>query len=197
MFDFLFLLIFRALSGAQNGFGYAGQSVGRTLTSGLALSMLIGFYFMFHLYQAPSWSSILAITGILVSMLGIVGVEDSFNPGFNILPRDIHFWELLATGGITISFILLGGNLLAIAGSVYPGLILHKGFVNIGSGKGWWYQGTDDASGKTFKIPLLNIKVPRLSTRWRIVLAVGSVLGFHFSWAKGWSISLLEVVASF
>lgn len=194
MIEFLYLFLFRALSGAQNGAGYAKQQTLRVIITFTMCTVLIGTVFTI-LYQPREtpWE-VFAVLLILISTLGAVGVEDSFNPSYQYLPKDIHFWEMLATGGITLAWVLLGGNLIGIAASVYPGLILHKGFVNLGSGKGWWYAGTDDRTGKTFSIPLLGIKVPRLNTRGRVHIAVISILAMIVNHTTlHWKISLQDI----
>ncbi|WP_143473331.1 hypothetical protein [Flavilitoribacter nigricans] len=195
MIEFLYLFLFRALSGAQNGFGYAKKSVYRVITSGLMVAVLAGSLFCW-LQSAPEsyWKAGTVIL-VIISIVGTIGVEDSFNPNYQILPKDIHLWEMLATGGITLAWMALGGNLISIAASIYPGLILHKGFINLGSGQKWWYAGTDDRTGKTFSIPLLNIKVPRLGTMGRISIAVASVMAMIINTSLHWRITVQDVIA--
>jgi len=194
MIEFLYLVLFRALSGGQNAFGYADRNLYRVITSFLMLAILAGSLFLIMQRVSESYWKISAIFLTLVSMAGTLGVEDSFNENYKLFKTDVHFWELLATGGITLAWMILGGNLISIAASVYPGLILHKGFINLGSNKKWWYAGTDDKSGKTFSVPLLNLRIPRLSTRARISIAVASIMAVIINTGLKWHISLQDVI---
>jgi hypothetical protein len=91
--------------------------------------------------------------------------------------KDIHLWENFVTGGFMLFLALTGHNLLMLAFSVYPALILHKGLINLGSGLSFFDETTDDSTGKTYGIPLLGIKVKRSSTKMRLILAGLSILG--------------------
>lgn len=194
MIEFLYLFLLRAISGGQNGFGYAKRGTLRAITS-FIMTLILGLTLAVILQRAPeSYWKLAAALGMVVSLAGVIGVEDSFNPKYKIFATDIHLWEILILGGVTIAFASLGANLISIACSVYPGLILHKGFVNIGSGKKWWYAGTDDKTGKTFSIPLLNLKIPRISTRARISIAVISVMVMIINTSLNWEISLQTVL---
>lgn len=194
MIEFTYLVLFRALSGGQNGFGYAKRNTYRAVTSFLMSAILAGTLFLI-LYRVPeSYWKVAAVFLSLASIAGTLGVEDSFNEKTNLFKTDVHFWEMLVTGGITLAWAVLGGNLISIAASVYPGLILHKGFINIGSGKKWWYAGTDDATGKTFTIPLLNLSIPRLSTRARISIAVISAMVMIINSSLHWKITMQDVL---
>ena len=176
MIPFTFLTIFRALSGLQNGLGYGRHRLARAIVSIIMLLDIAALAIYLHLIGILPWQHWLALGCLLISAVGSFGVEDNFNKRLDLFKRDIHFWELLATGGVTLASILMGLDLIGIACSVYPGLVLHKGFVNVCSGLGWWYHGTDDATGKTFNVPLLGIRVPRLSLKGRIALALLSLL---------------------
>jgi len=196
MMEFIYLFLYRALSGAQNGAGYARESLLRkVITILLLIAGLLPIAAAVWLWPTGNW----VVTGIIVvcclaTDVGVLGVEDSFNNEWNILPRDIHLWELVATSGVTIAVIALNGNLLYIIAHLYPALLLHKGFVNIGSGKGFWYHGTDDATGKTFAIPLLGIKIPRLSLRGRQILAIASLFLAVATWLMGMKIDITDII---
>lgn len=194
MIEFLYLFLFRALSGAQNGLGYADQRIPRTITSFLMCAILIGTLMILLLRAPESIWKVVAVLLVIASILGVLGVEDSYNEKTNLFKSDVHFWELLATGGITLAWMALGGNLIGIVASVYPGLILHKGFINLGSGQKWWYHGTDDKTGQTFSIPLLGWKIPRQSTRTRISLAVISVMIIIINTGLQWHVSLQQII---
>ena len=174
--EFIFLFLYRSISGWQNGLGYAKKATARTIVSiVLAVAAFLPFGVM-CLYSEPAAIVLLAaLAGSLVSALGVIGVEESFNEKILLLPNDVHLWETLATAGVMISVAAMGGNLILILASVYPALIIHKGLINRYSGLTWWDARTDDATGRTFSIPLLNIKVPRMNTRGRQIAAVLSI----------------------
>jgi len=183
--EFLYLFIHRALSGAQNGLGYA-RSPWRTAAT-IAL-ILMGFALIAYVIATPGptpWYIAAGLCGALSAVAAeMVHISFQDRGGYRIF--DIHFWEIITTSALAVGVVLAGGNVLLVAASAYPGLILHKGFVNLGSGLPWWDSRTDDASGDTFSIPLLNISIPRSSTTLRVVLAVGSlllaVLTLVFNW---------------
>lgn len=172
--EFLILFLFRCLSGAQNGFGYAKNTAGRTICTGLMLAGIGGTFTWF--FPAESWTDWAAAGWLIIALVGTIGVEDSFNPGFEVLPRDIHLWEGIATGAYLLAWIAADGNLIYILTSIYPALLIHKGLINLGSGLYFWDHRTDDRSGKTYRIPLLGIAIPRFSLRTRISIAVVSLL---------------------
>ncbi len=179
--EFWYLFIFRAASGIQNGLGYANYKLTRTIVSVVLIIILVVTAIQFLLIGGVDWLSVVAFIGVVISIVGIWGVEDSFDPDYRWFPTDIHLWELLATGGISVAWVAMGGNIYLIIASVYPSLLLHKAAINIipRLAKMPWREAiryffdhqTDDATGKTFRIPLLNISIPRLSLRGRKILA--------------------------
>lgn len=197
MLEFSYLVLFRWLSGLQNALGYAGRQRGRMIVSFAMAIMLIGGMTLCFLMR-PYWPAN-AIIGMLAttSIIGTAGVEDAFNTDIRIFPRDIHLFELLATGGITLAWAVAGGNLITIAAATYPGLIVHKGLINLGAGLPFWHHGTDDATGRTFSIPLLGLSVPRLPQSGRILLAIASVVAtvVAASWGKAVTIYSLARLA--
>lgn len=186
MFEFIFLSLFRTISGIQNGLGYARYKKARTVTSWIMMISLAGLAGWYFFQQKPNWHVLVALVCIIASIVGTEGVEDYFNDNYQILPKDAHFWELIATGGITIAWTWMGGNIFTIAASIYPALILHKAAINIiprwkeMKWKAFAFfldHATDDPTGETFSIPLLGWKVKRLSVKGRLLLAGVSLVG--------------------
>ena len=125
MLEFLYLVLFRWLSGAQNGLGYARRPRAR-----LAASVLMGLILVAtaaKFFIGTNQASIAACILTAVSLTGTIGVEDAFNEGFDIFPKDIHLFEILATGGITLAWVVAGGNIITIAAATYPGSSYTKG----------------------------------------------------------------------
>lgn len=118
----------------------------------------------------------------------------SFDRNINFLVKykDIHLWENFVTGGFVIWMSLSGYNILLICCSVYPALILHKGLINMGSGLKFLDHATDDPTGKTYGIPLLGIKVPRMNTKMRLIFACLSIVAAVVIMIEGWNISVQD-----
>lgn len=207
MIEFIYLFLFRCLSGAQNGFGYAKNDIWRMVFGGLMV-LAIGFtVWLFQPYNTLlKWFS---LAWLALGLLGTWGVEDSFNKKVNILPKSVHLWELTATTGVLLAWVAAGGNLIYIFASVYPSMILHKGFINIGSNLSFFDERTDDASGKTYsiKIPwkwarnLIGkdvISVPRMSTKIRLGIAAISLLAVIINATSiGYKITFQDLVPWF
>jgi len=165
-------------------FGYSHKKVGFALGTLLMLS----FPFMFMKAGWLFWLY-LVVNTVIVYMKTM---------SFKVFPQltvfnkyaDIHLWEDLLTGGYGVYLVLSGFNILMLACAMYPALIVHKGLINIGSDLPFFASATDDATGKTYGIPLLGIKVKRSSTTFRLVLAGLSLVGAFLILKYGWSLSL-------
>ncbi len=182
MIAFIFLFVFRSLAGVHNGYGYAKNDMFRIATAIVMtlISIACGYLLLekdindFLFLTSPIRRN-LGIVALLLTILGIWGVDNSFSKRYKFLPKDIHFWEMIKTGGITFMFLLGGWDFWFITAHLYPALILHKGFVNLGAGLNFFDVRTDDETGKTFNIPLLNIKIPREPFWLRAALAIVSI----------------------
>lgn len=181
-----FVLAFtqRIASGFQSMFGYSKKKFGFAFGTLLMLSFPLFFIkagWVFWLY--------LIVNTMIVYMKTM---------SFRVYPQltafnkysDIHLWEDLLTGGYAVYLTLSGFNILMIICAMYPALIMHKGLINIGSNQSFFASATDDATGKTYGIPLLGIKVNRSSTKFRLVLAGLSLVGAYLVLKLGWSLTL-------
>jgi len=126
---------------------------------------------------------------IIVVGMKMISFSDDMLP-FLKKYKDIHFWENLVTGGYTLFLILMGYNILFIICSVYPALILHKGLINLGSKLSFFAEATDDPTGKTYSIPILNIKIKRSNTHFRLIAAAMSLFTLLVIEVFKWNISL-------
>lgn len=187
----LFLIIHRMVAGIQNGHGYGKNLTGRRQAT-WALTGYAGAATLVLILTDPpvQWLFIGGLICILAAVASTWAIDMIFAKKLQGKWADIHFWEMAKTGGIVLAVAASGFNLIAIACSIYPGLILHKGMVNINSGLRWWYTGTDDETGKTFRIPLLNITIPRSSNAVRISLAAASLIIAVLASIYGWSLNL-------
>lgn len=198
--ELLYLFLYRTISGIQNAYGYARSSHQAVASNGLTYtSLLLALTAWLPLLLVPMGQlmvplKLLAVTGATISTVGSIALWDNFARIFDRFPFAIHFWELWITTGVTLCWIALGGNLYLIAAHVYPALLLHKGAVNIGNGLPFWDVRTDDPTGKTWHLPIINIKVPRLGLRGRQGLAVLSVIGAAWVLWKGYSFSILNLL---
>jgi len=184
--EFLFLFFYRSVSGVQNAFGYAKSHAMRAIT-GVVLAFLA---FMPLGYLSPAAWRPGVITACILAVAGAAGVEFSFNRQLKFLPRDIHLYETVTTGMATIAWLLAGGNLVLIAASVYPAMILHKMAINLGAGLPLLSDKTDDPAGRYFTIPILRIRIPRLGFAVRIPLAVVSLGLAWAAWRYGWQVTV-------
>ena len=172
------------------------NTIGRTICTGFMIAV-IGLTANW-LQPYTSFLNWLSLGWLLVGLIGTIWVEDSFSNWLNIFPKDIHLGELLATTGVLLAWVSIGGNLIYILASVYPSLLIHKGLINLGSGLRFWDHRTDDRSGKTFKIPLLGIKVPRLPLNARISLAVISALVVIINTTSlNWTYTIQDILSWF
>lgn len=179
MAAFFLAFLQRICSGLQSMFGYAKEKTGFILgTMTMAL-----FPFLFF---KPT---ILFVAYAIVNLLIVYMKAMSFKvlPKWRFLSKytDIHLWEDLLTGGCIVYMTLAGYNILLLCLSVYPALILHKGFINIGSKLPFFAEATDDATGKTYGFKLLNIKIARSTTGARILLASLSIIALILLWIFG------------
>ena len=168
--SFFFAFIQRVMSGAASLFGYKKNFFGLHVVS-LAMILL------------PIWTAehnwlfwLFMVVNAICVVMKVVSFDDEIK-GWTAKYKDIHLWENLVTGGFGLFLALTGHNLLMLVLAVYPALILHKGLINIGSGLSFFAEATDDATGKTYGIPLLGIKVKRSSTKFRLIVAGLSLIG--------------------
>lgn len=169
METFIIAFVHRVLSGAQSYFGYSKKN-----------KMLWIFAIILTLFTFTAFCNhLLFYVYFLVNLIVVVMKSSSFDR--SVLKKidkykDIHLWESLLTGGFVIYLTLTGYNIIMICLSVYPAMILHKGLINLGSGLSFFASATDDPTGKTYSIPLLGIKVPRLGTNYRLIFAIVSLI---------------------
>lgn len=161
---FVMGVMYRAISGLQNAYGYA-KSLGLMW---LATNIVIlGIWVSAAAFIGKIWILIL----LLVGTFGIVMVGVAFRYRGKY---DIHFWEMVEASAFQLVIIFI--NPLAGILSVYPGLLLHKGFINLSFHKPFLYHGTEDPEGKFFTV--FGIKIPRLPRWWRLVAAGLSTILF-------------------
>ncbi len=162
-----FLLPFfqRILSGCQNAFGYSSNKLLMFIVS---LCLILYPFLTFQ-------HTLLFYSYLTINLLVVSAKYLSFNRKLGKF-GDIHFWENLTTGGYFLFMILSNHNIVLLILSVYPALILHKGFINLGSNQHFLYEGTDDVSGKTYNLPLLGIKINRSSLKFRLLAASISIV---------------------
>ncbi len=181
--DFLYPFLQRILSGLQSMFGYDKAKSGFIV---LSLVMLL-----FPLITLKfSW---LFLAYFITNLITVYMKTASFD----ILPltplkkyRDIHLWENLVTGGYVVYLIFAHFNILLIMCSVYPALILHKGFINIGSGLKFFATATDDPTGETYGFKLFGLKIKRSSNLIRLILAGVSLIAAGLILFFGWNLSI-------
>ena len=141
------LILFRLFAGVQNALYYAQLK----FIARLWALILIVFIFMIMPFPYS-----LSSAGVLLTLLAFEG---------KLWKESIHFTEMIKTSLPIACGFISGWNLSDIVLSVYPGLILHKMVINLGSNKWSTFKEmmkilfsdiTDDPTGKsyTFTVPL-------------------------------------------
>lgn len=181
MIIYLLLIAQRASSGLQNAFGYRrnnnllyGSTIASILISVLTYLSLLKYNITEHFFI----NYILSPSFLVVTIIGLIGVALSFTK--SIKPM-IHTYEVVATGGIVLSAFTMGVNIIDLIFTVYPGLVLHKGFINLASNRSFIdkQEITNDATGKTYYLEVFNINIPRLNSGFlKLGLAIASIILF-------------------
>lgn len=156
------LILFRLFAGVQNALYYA------QLKFIARLWALILVVFIFKIMPFPySLSS----AGVLLTLLAFEG---------RLWKGSIHFAEMIKTSLPIAAGFISGWNLSDIVLSVYPGLILHKMVINLGSNRWSTFKEmwailfsdiTDDPTGKSYTF------VIALKYKW-------ALNWLHFFWFK-------------
>lgn len=167
--DFILSFIQRVLSGAASYFGYSNRIYGLFVMSFIMLLL------PFATYETHWFHILFYEVNAIVLFMKAISFDKEIFPSLNKY-KDIHLWENLVTGGYVVYLSLIGSNILLIMCATYPALIVHKGLINLGSKLPFFAEATDDATGKTYGIPLLGIKVKRSSTKFRLILAAVSLV---------------------
>lgn len=185
---FLFIL-HRALSGWRNGTFYTRLSIRETAWPRL-LATVVMFALVATIYLStgvitPDWLPVgrdvqyplvvLAYAATLASTV-LCARHHLFPAPWN----DLHFFTLaeqsLLAGAMIVAVPTLD-MLVVLALSVYPSVFLQKVGVNLSGGAPWYYNGTDDPTGKTYALPIFGWKVPRLTTQYgKLILAIVSTI---------------------
>lgn len=188
---FFLAFIHRVLSGIQSGFLYHGQTHAfRSPWRSIITIFLAAFPWMMFVHQDTALAH--AFQFIYLCSLSFKTAsfyENDFRLfGKNI--SDIHLWENVTTGSMWFYLALSGNDIVMLCCSVYPSLILHKGFINMGNDLPFFDQRTDDATGKIYSIPVLGIKIPRTTLKFRLVAAFLSIILAAYWVTRGHAFSI-------
>ena len=187
VFAILGLFMLRISSGAINGLGYAQKHKAVSFLSWLCFVPLV-IIWTTHMAIATGSIAVIAVATICsaVTVTAAVFKAMSFNPlakydlVWRDLPawtKDIHLQETALAFFPLVAYAVCGNSILLAILMVYPALILHTGLINIGGGAKFLDMATDDATGKTWGLPSLGIKIPRSSLMMRLTLAAFSIVG--------------------
>lgn len=167
--SFIYPFLQRIMSGAASYFGYSHNLLGIFI-----MSLAMAFYPF--LTPHSSWLfALFYVVNVITVGMKFISFDTSIKGWLNKY-KDIHLWENLVTGGYMLFLSLTGFNIILLMCSVYPALIIHKGLINLGSKLPFFAEATDDATGKTYGIPLLGIKIKRSGTKFRLIAAGLSIL---------------------
>jgi hypothetical protein len=187
MITILLLSIARYLfSGLRNGFIYsANQNAALAANfATIGCTLAAGYYCIVgYGWNIPNWPVRSAIHGLIdTTQIGCVALSTIASilvlvTSKNKYINDIHLKTTLESAFYS-GFCAVSGftTLAACVLAAYPGVILQKIAINLLSGLAWNAEKTDDETGKTYGIPSLGIKVPRLNFTTRIILATISIV---------------------
>lgn len=179
MLTFLLLFVQRVLSGTVNGAGYGQRGDLVLFFSAMHLGATAACCVL--LPDEPArWIMLLPTAALHLKAAVFLNFRFPWKPA-----NDIHLLETI-TVSVPMLLVCLSGNSVCLAAaSVYPALLLHKGFINWGGGTSFWNEATDDATGKTWGLPSLGIAIPRTGNRFRVAMAAVSVFGAVIYWMVG------------
>lgn len=183
---FFALVIFqRGLSGLVNSYGYSKKInllIYGSLLLFIANVLIPQFYADYYLNNGGSdylGINILMYGFVIISVIGVLGVMFSFK---KIIPSKIHTYEVLTTTGFTFAMYLCNYNVIDLILAVSPGMVLHKGFINLSTNRPFIDKNeiTNDPTGKTYYLEILDMDVPRIISKGnvRLVLAGLSIVLF-------------------
>jgi len=158
-------------SGVVNGLFYAGS------VYAFPIGLLFGAFTFWYLVRSHKnkwkdmkpWKRILSGIGIMTSVLSVWAVLKSFVQPSSIY-SDVHLWTFANQTSVASTVFLhnksFWGNLKGLILSVSPSAFFQKLMINIIPGNKWFYQGTDDVTGRTWGFKLFKFKVPRLGNMY-------------------------------
>lgn len=159
------------LSGVVNGLFYAGS------VYAFPVGLIFGLLTILFLVKSQQkkwkemkkWKRVLSIVGIVTSLTSIWMLLRSFIQPFKPF-SDIHFWTFANQTSVASTMFLhsktFWGNLKGLVLSVSPSAFLQKVMINIIPGNKWFYQGTDDPTGRTWGFKFLKLRIPRLGNMY-------------------------------
>ena len=171
----------RASSGIMNGSFYGKQWI--FVGIGVILTFAFTYFSIEHhrdqffrrlVFKSwPKWKKIVFISSFILALLSIGFTAASF--AFPTWFFDIHAWTFLTQSFQSVCIFLNDPrNWWRMLLMVLPAVFFQKFFVNIFSGKPWWYNGTDTNTGKYWT--MWGIKVPRLFAGNMTFRLIGTVV---------------------
>jgi hypothetical protein len=210
---FAWFIAYRAMSGIQNGEGYENDRSGLDSTSIILLLsnsiFLVYATMLFCSEIIPMYSYIASFVMLLISSFGITGVWNSFVKFIESWKSNIHLYEVLVVNFFVFAFVSIGADLIDVALSVAPGMVFHKGYINIKNRLPFIdkTERTDDPTGKTYNIPLpvflqkvfrrKELKIPRLISNGmlRIYFAIICIILFFINqYVIKWNINIFDII---
>lgn len=188
---FLIYLVHRMVSGVRNGSMYNPKSdalqVPVVAAWALPLLAFVGIGLSAHLSDFdlltryfPRSHQIVAAS-ILAALSGGCSVMalQYRSPDAKSYEKDLHLWtqaeQMLLTAGMVV---LSPWAVLAVVLCTYPAVFMQKGIINRFVEEDWFFNGTDDPTGKYYGLPSLGIRIPRTTQRLRLWLSLASIFVF-------------------
>ena len=175
---FIWAIIIRGLSGFDNASFYSDKRVLATFFSILHV-LLIGYWSFNHPVQWVHFAGMITCGSVVWCWFTFVEKKGDW----------IHLTESMITASFTLIAILADGNLVDLTLALYPAMVIFNAPINfIDTGElVQKVDRTDDPTGKTFGIPILGIKIPRIANGyfklhlayWSVVLYLVNKWAFH------------------
>lgn len=164
--SYLLFTLNRAFSGVVNGLNYSGAK--RAMLNWVAplYFLFTGFTVLFPALK--NWKHMgkrrrrWVVAGLFATFLTTILLFVAMTTPAGGLLADLHLWTFLNQTAITGSMWLSGVRASTLLLAVEPACFLQKTFVNIVPGGSMWSSATDVASGRSWSMPSLGIKVPRI-----------------------------------
>jgi hypothetical protein len=219
IFFFVMFSLQRAISGLQNAFGYSyvnkkaknnstDVKAQNDLKKMWITSMVLAFITLVttalltiseYKYVNSGVLNVISLISGFGSLVAVFALANCFSPLFKkdsflskIFDNDIHKWEVVITGGLMITGILSGVNLVYLFGSVLVGMVFHKGFINKAFNLPFLHKQeiTNDLTGSTYNIPSLGLTIKRFIKNGKVRFALAIVLTalvlineYYFKWS--------------
>lgn len=174
-------VLHRLLSGIRNGTQYNRKPAAENapLLALLAMS-LVSIILGAVVLNMPSWAFIptwlSALKYLFIPASWVAGYFATQLHSTNKWLRDIHLWTEVEQLCLSAMMLLSGiPGVIVWVCTIYPAVFTQKTVINRFCEMNWYEDRTDDPTGATYSIPVLNLKIPRTTQKLRAILTAISI----------------------